>query len=98
MKLLTEREEEIAMLIFLGKSNKEIAEVLFISIDTVKTHIQKAFEKTQSKSRTDLSRAWLECTFNVQFRRSPSDNKLKIIRNLNTTKHGEERNYNCLQS
>jgi DNA-binding CsgD family transcriptional regulator len=92
MNLLSEREEEVAMLVFLGKSNLEIAEVLYISVDTVKTHLKKAFEKTESKSRTDLSRAWLERTFNVQFRRSPSDNKLKIFRNLNTSRHANESN------
>jgi len=97
MYALTEREEEITMLIFQGKSNKEVAETLFISIDTVKTHLKKAFEKTNSKSRVDLSRAWLESTFNVQFRHSPGSNKLKIIKNLNNYKNAKEGNTNRLR-
>ena len=87
MYALTEREEEVASLVFLGKTNRQIAEALYISLPTVKSHLQKAFLKTKSKSRVDLSRAWLECTFHIRFRRCPSNNKLKIIRNLNTERN-----------
>ena len=51
---LTEREKEILNLIIKGFKNKEIAEKLFISEKTVKTHINKIFKKFKVKSRAQL--------------------------------------------
>lgn len=48
---LTPREQEILLLIALGKSNTEIAEELFISLPTVKTHVSKVLSKTGSRDR-----------------------------------------------
>ena len=50
----TEREKELCKLILTGKSNSEIAELLFISESTVKQHIQNIFEKSSAESRYDL--------------------------------------------
>ncbi|MGQ9474947.1 MAG: response regulator [Actinomycetota bacterium] len=50
---LSERELEILQLLGDGLSNKEIAEKLFISIQTVKTHITHIFEKLGVKDRTE---------------------------------------------
>lgn len=51
---LTKREEEIALLICQGHSNREIAETLVISETTVKKHIANIFEKTEIKKREEL--------------------------------------------
>lgn len=51
---LTPREKEFIDLIYSGKSNKEIAEILFLSESTVKTHIYNIFRKMDVKSRVEL--------------------------------------------
>lgn len=48
---LTDRELEILRLIGEGKSNKEISEVLFISVGTTKWHINNIFGKLEAKNR-----------------------------------------------
>jgi DNA-binding NarL/FixJ family response regulator len=48
---LTEREREILQLISDGCSNKEVSDKLFISIQTVKTHVAHIFGKLQAKDR-----------------------------------------------
>ncbi len=49
---LSKRELEILSLLAQGHSNQEIAAKLFISLSTVKTHIQNLFEKLEVKRRT----------------------------------------------
>lgn len=49
---LNSREMEVLQLIAAGKSNQEIADALFISPNTVKTHCSKLFDKLQVKRRT----------------------------------------------
>jgi DNA-binding CsgD family transcriptional regulator len=51
---LSERERDVARLILRGKDNKEIAQELFISLSTVKTHVSRIFRKTGAKSRAGL--------------------------------------------
>jgi DNA-binding CsgD family transcriptional regulator len=53
---ITKREMEVINLICLGKTNKEIADELFISVDTVKDHNYKIFQKTGVKNRTQLGK------------------------------------------
>jgi len=48
---LTQREAEILSLIAQGLTNGEIAERLFLSNHTVKTHINRIFAKTASRDR-----------------------------------------------
>jgi NarL family two-component system response regulator LiaR len=48
---LTAREHEILALIAQGMSNREIAEKLFVSENTVKTHSSRLFEKMQVNRR-----------------------------------------------
>jgi len=52
---LTSRETEILALIAEGKSNKEIAAELFISVNTVKVHISNIFQKIEVSSRTEAT-------------------------------------------
>jgi len=48
---LTTREVEVLRQLALGRSNKEIAEALFISDETVKTHLGHLFGKLQVENR-----------------------------------------------
>jgi len=49
---ITPREMEILILVAEGMSNREIAEKLFVSENTVKTHCSRAFDKLGAKRRT----------------------------------------------
>lgn len=51
--LLTTREEEILGLLSEGKQYKEIADKLFVSISTVRTHIMHIYEKLHVNNRTE---------------------------------------------
>ncbi len=52
---LTSRELEILALIAEGKSNKEVATELFISVNTVKVHVSNIFQKIEVSSRTEAT-------------------------------------------
>jgi len=54
--LFTEREKRILELINEGKSNKEIAGVLFIELSTVKSHINKLYSKMGVSNRQEAKR------------------------------------------
>jgi DNA-binding NarL/FixJ family response regulator len=53
---LTSREREVAQLLAEGKSNKEVAELLDISVKTVETHRSHLMEKLNLHSISDLVR------------------------------------------
>jgi DNA-binding CsgD family transcriptional regulator len=53
---LTNRENEIASLVYEGKTNPEIAEVLFVSEITVKKHISAIYSKLGIRNRNELIR------------------------------------------
>jgi ATP/maltotriose-dependent transcriptional regulator MalT len=52
---LSKRELEVLGLISDGLSNEEIAEKLFISLNTIKTHTSNLFEKLEVKRRTQAT-------------------------------------------
>ncbi|HWS79872.1 MAG TPA: LuxR C-terminal-related transcriptional regulator, partial [Rubrobacter sp.] len=55
---LSERELEVLRLIASGKSNRQISSELFVSVGTVKTHINNLYRKIDAHSRTQaLARA-----------------------------------------
>lgn len=54
LKLLTEQEKRIAKKVLEGKSYPEIAEILNLSINTVKTHVKNIFKKYQINSKIEL--------------------------------------------
>ena len=49
---LTAREIEVLQLLAFGHTNRDIAEKLYISPDTVKTHLEHIFEKLGASDRT----------------------------------------------
>lgn len=51
---LTRREIEITALVVQGKTNNKISRQLFLSENTVKTHVKRIFTKTGVNSRTEL--------------------------------------------
>lgn len=53
---ITRREYEVLELIDKGLSNKEIAESLFVSASTVKTHTSNIFSKLDARRRTEALR------------------------------------------
>ena len=55
LALLTKREMELLELVSMSLKNDEIAERLFISTKTVKTHIRNIFEKLGSRNRVDAT-------------------------------------------
>jgi len=57
---LTKRELEILILFLNGYSEKDIAERLFISPHTVRTHYKNILKKTGAKSSFDLFRKSFE--------------------------------------
>jgi DNA-binding NarL/FixJ family response regulator len=50
---LTKRERQILKCLAEGKDNKQISTCLYLSIETVKTHMKSIFRKMDAKSRLD---------------------------------------------
>ncbi|WP_268225598.1 7TM diverse intracellular signaling domain-containing protein [Sinomicrobium oceani] len=51
---LTERETEVLMYILEGKTNREIADKLYVSVSTVKFHTGNLYTKLDIKNRTEV--------------------------------------------
>ena len=52
---LTEREADVVLAVARGRTNQEIADELFLSVATVKTHISHAMTKLDLANRTQLA-------------------------------------------
>ncbi|CXJ80340.1 Two-component response regulator-like protein [Staphylococcus aureus] len=52
---LSKREIEVLREMVKGKTNKEIAETLFVSEKTIKTHVSHIFSKLQVSDRTQAA-------------------------------------------
>ena len=50
---LTRQEQNILNLLLEDKSNKEIADILFVSLSTVKTHINNIYRKLNIQNRNE---------------------------------------------
>lgn len=53
---LTRREQEVLQLIINGKKYNQISELLFVSIDTVKSHIRHIYEKLQVSGKMEAAK------------------------------------------
>lgn len=53
---LSKQEQRVMELILEDKTNKEIADALFVSVSTVKTHINNLYKKLNISSREELKR------------------------------------------
>lgn len=51
---ITDRERQIIALVALGYSNWEIGTILYISPETVKSHIRHALAKLRARTRSEL--------------------------------------------
>ena len=65
LQRLTDREMEILKLVDEGKSNKDIAKLLHISLHTVKNHVHRILEKLKVGNRREAvhlaySNGWLK--------------------------------------
>jgi LuxR family transcriptional regulator, maltose regulon positive regulatory protein len=52
---LSERELEVLRLLAAGKPNREIADELYVTVDTVKKHATHIFEKLCAANRTQAT-------------------------------------------
>ena len=52
LSALTEREFEVLQHIYNGKTNNQIADALFVSVNTIKAHIKSSYLKLDTSSRT----------------------------------------------
>ena len=52
---LSESERRIAELVATGRSNREVAEILFLSPRTVSTSLARVFRKLDVTSRTEMA-------------------------------------------
>lgn len=59
LSLLTDREREILACAAAGRSNKEIADQLCVSLDTVKTHLHHAYQKLKVGGRVEAVLVYL---------------------------------------
>jgi len=53
VEVLTEREFEVLGMLAAGKRNREIADELVVTLDTVKKHVTHTIEKLGAASRTE---------------------------------------------
>lgn len=60
---LSHREQQVVALICLGHRNYEIASILVIAPETVKTHLQRVFDKFQLRSSKELRLALKDWNF-----------------------------------
>jgi len=53
--VLSQREVEVLRLLATGKSNRDIADILYISLNTVATHVRSILTKTGTMNRTEAA-------------------------------------------
>ncbi|HEV7194885.1 MAG TPA: LuxR C-terminal-related transcriptional regulator [Pedococcus sp.] len=57
---LTPQERRVSSLVSTGLSNKAVADRMFVSVNTVETHLRHAFVKLDVRSRTELARKFTD--------------------------------------
>ena len=57
---LSRREEEVLELLSQGFSNKEIGDRLFLSLETIRTHLKRIYDRLHVRSRTEAAMKYRE--------------------------------------
>ena len=57
LSTLSKREKEVALFVAQGMSNQEVAEMMYVSLRTVKAHLSSIYEKTEVRNRLELGLA-----------------------------------------
>lgn len=73
---LTPRELEVARLLALGLSNEEIARAMFVSLNTVKTHLKRIYDKLAVDTRTEAVARCIELGI---FERAPEGDAARYL-------------------
>ena len=82
---LTFREQQIACLICNGYTNREISRELVISRETVKTHVEKVFNKFGVNSRAELVKMLVKSGVDLAqarqrlFTEKPADRRAEVL-------------------
>jgi DNA-binding NarL/FixJ family response regulator len=72
---LTARESEVLALLVTGLRNREIALAMYVSVDTVKTHIRNLYRKLQVRNRTEAVAVALD---DADFRRRSREDMMRM--------------------
>jgi DNA-binding CsgD family transcriptional regulator len=59
---LRPREQELVTLVAQGRTDAQIAEQLYISVRTVRSHLDRIRDKTRCRRRADLTRLALQAS------------------------------------
>lgn len=89
IELLTDRQKQVLECIANGCSNQEIAEELYISINTVRLHTSAIMTALNVDSRNKAAKIWWKCQINeIQdiLRRDTNLSEDKIIAIFDITK------------
>ena len=76
LSMISEREAAVLNLVVQGKTNPDIAEQLYISVNTVKNHLKNIYRKMGVSSRSQAVVKYLE--------RPKTNQSVKIINNVHT--------------
>ena len=74
---LTEREEEVLMFIADGKTNKQIAAALDISVWTAQDHVRSIRQKLHVPTRTAAAQVYLQRRYQTNLEISPNSRDRK---------------------
>jgi DNA-binding CsgD family transcriptional regulator len=64
---LSEREVEVLRLVAAGRTNQQISECMFISLNTVNFHLRNIFNKTGTQNRTEAASFAYRCGLSTEF-------------------------------
>ena len=63
---LSDREDEVAQMIGVGLEAKEVANICFRSVATIRNQMQSIYAKLKVRNRSELSVKMMEAKFNVK--------------------------------
>ncbi len=83
-KKFTEKEIIVLAELLNGKTNNEISAKLFVTLHTVKAHIQSLLYKTKTKNRTQLIS---KIFFKILNSKTNSVDLIETLKNIDNTTH-----------